>query len=67
MSKQPLAEINEWDNEACILSHSMEYMNDADERARERLIFTLVHRYFPTGSFEPHRLSSSIPHNPNEV
>lgn len=49
---------DEFDPEACVLAHVIVYMNDSDERSRERLILHLVHRYFPTGTFQPRRITA---------
>lgn len=56
-----------YDAEASMIGHSIDYMNDCDGRAQERLIFYLVHRYFPNGSFTPGQISPVVfPVNPNE-
>ena len=49
---------NGYDPECAIICHASEYMNGADDRAKERLILHLVHRYFPAGTFQPRRFTS---------
>lgn len=45
----------EWDAEAKAMNTACLYFEGADERARERFIYHLVHRYFPVGEFKPKR------------
>lgn len=64
---QDLSECDCYDAEASMIGHSIDYMNECDGRARERLIFYLVHRYFPNGSFTPGQVPQTVlPVNPNE-
>lgn len=45
----------EMDDEAAILIHAIDYMNESDERARQRFLFLLIHRYFEDWDFTPKR------------
>ena len=43
----------EWDIEAKAMNEVFLYFEKVDDRARERFIYHLCHRYFPEGEFRP--------------
>lgn len=45
--------MSKWDIEAKTMNSAILYFEQIERRDRERFIYHLVHRYFPTGQFQP--------------
>ena len=45
--------MSEWDAESKAMNEACLYLEQSDQWARQRFIYHLVHRYFPTGEFRP--------------
>ena len=48
--------MSEWDAEAKAMNEACLYLEQADQRARERFMFHLTHRFFPNGRFEAEQI-----------